>query len=272
MKQAIFIFYSIAMHKLWKSSVMPHKLLNVADLLEYLPLLREDIDTLVRRHEIPFELIGGRPMFRRKDIDAWASQRILGFANKPLRGYHQRSSVKAYDLSHRHAIIGKLLRNQCVTSDLEGRTKPAVLRAMVKLAEHSEIGHDPDDLLQSLRAREELCSTALPGGIALLHPRHHEPYMFEDSFLAFGRVPSPVPFGAADGELTDLFFLICCQDDRIHLHVLARLCLMASRTSLMENLRKAPEAADIILAIQNSENEVIRSLDGNPKPEEAPDA
>jgi mannitol/fructose-specific phosphotransferase system IIA component (Ntr-type) len=86
--------------------------------------------------------------------------------------------------------------------------------------------------------------------------------MFEDSFLAFGRTPAAVPFGASDGGLTDLFFLICCQDDRIHLHVLARLCLMATRTRLLEALRAAPDAAAISLAIRDSEADVIRSLDG----------
>lgn len=239
---------------------MPHRLFDLAGVSDYLHLSPADVELLVRRQEIPHERIGGRLTFLRKDVDAWASQRILGLPPKPLHDYHRRSSAKTHNLSNHHAIVAELLRPACVAPDLTGRTKPSVLRAMVKLAERSEIGHDPEDLLRSLREREELCSTALPGGVALLHPRHHEPYMFEDSFLAVGRVPAAVPFGAVDGSLTDIFFLVCCQDDRIHLHVLARLCLMATRTRMLDAVRCAPDATAIILAIRDAEQDVIRSL------------
>jgi mannitol/fructose-specific phosphotransferase system IIA component (Ntr-type) len=111
--------------------------------------------------------------------------------------------------------------------------------------------------LGSLEARETLCSTAVPGGLALLHPRHHQPYMFESSFLVLGRTVQDIPFGAPDGQHTTLFFLICCQDDRIHLHTLARLCLMAQKTHLLARLHAAPDAASLYDAIVTSEREVL---------------
>ncbi len=239
---------------------MPHNLLDINAVAEYLRLTREDIETLVRRLEIPHELAGGRLVFRHKDIDEWASMRILGNAHSSARTKQARPHGAVRNISDRDPIVSDLLKLECVTAELPGHTKPAVLRAMVKLAERSEVGYDPEDLLRSLREREELCSTALPGGVALLHPRHHEPYMFEDSFMAFGRVPSAVPFGAPDGGMTDLFFLICCQNDRIHLHVLSRLCLMVTRTTLLADLREALDSEAIMLAIQNAETAVIQPL------------
>ena len=118
----------------------------------------------------------------------------------------------------------------------------------------------PADLLKSLEERERLGSTALAGGVALLHPLHHEPYMFEDSFVLLARAVQPVPFGSPDGELTDLFFLICCQDERIHLHLLARLCTMCHRTDLLESLRQSPDATSMREALVASEEEAIRGL------------
>jgi mannitol/fructose-specific phosphotransferase system IIA component (Ntr-type) len=41
--------------------------------------------------------------------------------------------------------------------------------------------------------------------------------------ICLARVPAGIGFGSARGELTRLFFLICCHDDRQHLRVLARL-------------------------------------------------
>ena len=49
-----------------------------------------------------------------------------------------------------------------------GLIGPAVVRQLVELAEKTGRLCDPRDLLKSLEAREELCSTALPGGLALL--------------------------------------------------------------------------------------------------------
>ena len=59
--------------------------------------------------------------------------------------------------------------------------------------------------------RPAIFAARLPGGMALLHPRHQDPYMFETSLVMLGRSIQPIPFGTIDGQPTDLFFLICCR-------------------------------------------------------------
>ena len=66
-----------------------------------------------------------------------------------------------------------------------------------------------------------------------------------------------IPFGAPDGHPTSLFILICCQDDRFHLHTLARLCLMALTTDLLAQLRQAPEARTMRDCLLSAEQEVL---------------
>jgi mannitol/fructose-specific phosphotransferase system IIA component (Ntr-type) len=126
------------------------------------------------------------------------------------------------------------------------------------LAEKSGLILNPKDLLESLEERERLCSTALADGFALLHPRHHDPYMFERSFLAIGRTITPIPFGASDGKETDIFFLICCQNDRLHLHVLARLCLMCRQKKFLLHLREANNPAEVQECLRLQELEIIK--------------
>jgi mannitol/fructose-specific phosphotransferase system IIA component (Ntr-type) len=108
-------------------------------------------------------------------------------------------------------------------------------------------------------AREELCSTGLPGGIALLHTRQPEVYLFESSFICLGRTVQPIPFGAPDGQPTDLFFLLAMPDDRLHLHVLARLCLLAQKTPMVEQLRRAAGAEEMHQCLVSSESAVLGS-------------
>ncbi len=240
---------------------MPYRTFNLAEVCAYLHLPQLDVETLVRRQEIPFEKKGSSgTVFRKKDVDLWASQRILGFNAKRLAAYHKTSSAKTHDLSKKHAIIAELVKAEFIRSEIEARTKPALLREMVALADGTGLLMAPEDLLASLQERERLCSTALPDGIALLHPRHHQPYMFEDSFIVLGRAAHPLPFGAPDGKTTDLFFLICCQDDRIHLHILARLCLMCRETKVLEETRTAPDTDAMLACLVRAENETIARI------------
>ena len=82
-------------------------------------------------------------------------------------------------------------------------------------------------------------------------------YRFENSFMVLGRTIQTVPFGAPDGGPTRLFFLICCQDDRIHLHTLARLCLIAMKTDILAQLFAAPDAATAYDALVAAEQAVL---------------
>ncbi len=236
---------------------MPHRIFNLDQTAEYLHLKPADLQQLVRRQEIPCETLGGRCVFRQRELDVWASRRILGMVDKKLTDYHQVTS-KEHDLSHDAAIITELARLEFVHTDVPARTKPSLLREMTRLADLTGMVFSAADLLSSLEERENLCSTAIADGIALLHPRNHEPYMFEDSFIVIGRTAHPLPFGAPDGATTDTFFLICCQDDRIHLHVLARICMMCRRTHLISAMRQAPDAAGIFEALCAAESEIIR--------------
>src|SRR5579862_7334875 len=60
-------------------------------------------------------------------------------------------------------------------------------------------------------------------GMAIPHPRRPLPSALGASVIAYARLHSGIPFGAPMGGLTDIFFLVCCRDDRTHLRVLARL-------------------------------------------------
>ena len=240
---------------------MPHRFLNLDEAAHYLHMARPELETLVRRHEIPVGCQGERVVFQKKELDSWASQRIMKLRDAGLADFHHRTTTRrGLNLEARHAIMPELLLTSSIAPALHSRTKSSVLRDMVALAEHTERLMDPQDLLASLREREELCSTALPGGVALLHPRHHDPYMFSESFVAVGRTVQAIPFGAPDGSGTDLFFLLCCQDDRIHLHVLARVCCMCHNTALLEGLRTAPDATALHKIILHAEKEAIRLL------------
>ncbi|HEY5910513.1 MAG TPA: PTS sugar transporter subunit IIA [Verrucomicrobiae bacterium] len=238
---------------------MPYRTLNLEEVAQYLHMERGDVEQLVKDQEIPFERHGGRVLFRKIDIDSWASPRIMGLEGRRLAAYHQKTSADTRTILRQAAILPQMIRPEYIEPALQAKTKASVLREMVQLAERTDRVWDAKGLLSGLKAREELCSTGLPGGLAILHTRQAEDYLFESLFLVLGRTVQDIPFGAPDGGPTNLFFLIACPDDRLHLHTLARLCIMAQKTDLLMNLRAAADAPTMYECLVAAEDEVLAS-------------
>jgi excisionase family DNA binding protein len=239
---------------------MPHRILQLDEAADYLHLTRCDVETLVKRREIPFELRGSLAVFRRQDIDLWASRHLLSSAPSPLNGFHRQATARRKALSKHSALLADLITADRIHPALTSRTKASVLRDMVALADATGLVCDAAALLDELTQREGLCSTGLPGGLALLHPRHHDPYLVTDSLLLLGRTVQPLHTGALDGKPTDLFFLVLCQDDRLHLHTLARLCAIGQSGERLGRLREAGNAEAMLDRLLEAEGEVLRNL------------
>ena len=236
---------------------MPHTTFTIDQLADYLHVARRHVERLVQEGDIPCALRGGRMLFQRDEIDAWASQRILRLPGRGLDWYHRKTMRGTQQLFPQGALIPALLRPEGIELDLPSKTKASVIRDMVALADRTGRVVDSRELLDSVEAREALCSTALPGGLALLHARQHQAFRFEGSFIVLGRTIQAIPFGAPDGRETQLFFLVCCQDDRIHLHTLARLCLLALKTNIIAQLSAATDPAGAYEAMVAAEQAVL---------------
>jgi len=236
---------------------MPYKSMNLKEAAAYLHLEAGDVRSFAMHGEIPFERPGDSLVFRRGQLKDWASQRILGLRGKHLHDYHSAGILHHHSISSQATIITDLTCPEHMEPALQAKTKAAVVRKMVALAEKTGFLYDPADLVEELEQRETLCTTGIEGGIALLHPRHHDPYMVEDSFVCIGKALQPIHFGSPDSKPTDLFFVICCQDDTIHLHVLSRICLLCHSTPLTARLRQAETSQEMHAAIKSSETELL---------------
>jgi mannitol/fructose-specific phosphotransferase system IIA component (Ntr-type) len=224
---------------------MSYQVLSLDAVAEYLHLTAEDVAQRVKCNEIPHERRGRRIVFDKDQIDLWASQRLLSLPGQRLTEYHKKTTRGTQEILPRQTLLPEMMQPGFIAPALAAKTKSSVLHELVALAETTGRLNNPQDLLASLEAREALCSTGMPGGFALPHPRVPDPYLFEASFIVLGRTVQEIFFGAPDGQPTSLFFLVCCQDDRLHLHTLARICLMARKTDMLGQLRQSPDAASM---------------------------
>jgi PTS system nitrogen regulatory IIA component len=236
---------------------MWHQILSLEEVAEYLHLTPDDVAQRAKANEIPYEQRGHRIVFSKDEIDEWASQRLLRLPDKRLAEYHQQSTRATREILPHQTLLPDMIQPGFIAPALRAKTKSSILHELVALAETTGRLNDPQALLASLEGREALCSTGMPGGFALPHPRVPDPYLFETSFIVCGRTVQEIHFGAPDAQPTDLFFLICCQDDRLHLHTLGRICLLALKTTILDQLHECSDAPSMHAALLVAETEVL---------------
>ena len=152
---------------------------------------------------------------------------------------------------HPFLISGALVQST-VLLDLTGKTREEVLRELVN-AFPTERPDLREQLYAALLAREQLCSTAVDGGIAIPHSRLAIPGLVERPIVMFARHPAGVEFGAPDHLLTRLFFLLCADGIKLHLQMLSRLSRLLHVSSLRDELFNAKTEVEVLHAIRQEE-------------------
>jgi len=210
---------------------MGDETMGLAELAAYLERDARDLSRWASRGYLPAQKVGGEWRFHRAEINHWIETQMHAYTEKELEAVERGGRRQHTE----EPLLSVLLSEATTAVPLNARSRTSVLRELVNLAEQSWQVYDPDAVLQAIRAREEMASTALPAGVAIPHPRRPLPQALGESVIAFGRTVNGIPFGGERGSLTDLFFLVLCRDDRTHLQVLARLsafsCGRASLTS-----------------------------------------
>ncbi len=240
-------------------TIIQSESINIGQLSAYLGWSPRFIEGLVRGEHLPGLEVDGQWRFRRDDVVEWLEQKIqtLDTARVSELEAKMESSLLA-DGTFRTTRTDRLtsrLPLKGIALDVEVSGKAEILRAIATTAESTGLLFDREHLLASLIDRESLCSTAMPGGVALCHPRRPIPSIIQRQFLSFVRTAAPVDFGAEDGEGTSLFFLLCTPDDRSHLHGLARLARILHGGTL-DALKAAASSEDIISTLADAESRI----------------
>jgi PTS system nitrogen regulatory IIA component len=232
---------------------MGSDMMDMEQLAAYLQRDVREVGKLASRGHLPGHKVGGQWRFARAEINQWIEKQMPSLSEKELTNLESSVSHDG------EPLLAGLLSEASIAVPLAASTRASVLKELVSLAEQSWQVYDPEAILDAVRQREEMASTALPSGVAIPHPRRPLPAALGESVLAFARTNSGIPFGAPHGVLTDLFFLVCCRDDRTHLRVLARLTRLFLRTGFLEELRTAETPHDAWQKISAAEQQLLTS-------------
>ena len=240
-------------------SILKKNYLTIGQLANYLGWSTRFIEGLVRGERLPGLEIDGQWRFRRDDVVDWLEQKIQTLDSARITELETKMETSLladgiFRTQRTDRLTSRLpLRGIALDAPLD--TKTEVLHALTDLAEATGLLFDKDFLLASLVDRESLCSTAMPGGVALCHPRRPIPLAIERQFLCLLRTRHPIDFAGENVESTSIFFLLCTPDDRSHLHGIARLARII-HGGILPDLRFATSSEEVIAALSSAESRI----------------
>jgi len=227
---------------------------DIDGLAAYLHMMPAAVAKLAERGKLPGRRVGGEWRFSAAEVHHWLEDRIGISGDEELiqmEGALDRAASKSAQ-STDEISIAKLLRPEAIEVPLQARTRTSVIAQMTELASRTGLLWDAEKMADAVRTREEMHTTALDNGVALLHPRRPMPTILAEALLALGVSPGGVPFGS-DGSLTDIFFLICSTCDHEHLRILARLSRVINDAEFLKSVRAASDAVELHRLVEERE-------------------
>lgn len=130
--------------------------------------------------------------------------------------------------------------------------KSAAIDLLADLQERAGNITDKDAYKKEIWAREEMDSTAVENGVAVPHARCAA---VKRAGLAAMTVPAGVDYGAEDGELSNLFFMIAAPEGggEVHMEMLSHLMMMLMDEDFCAKLLKAGTADEFLSLIDAQE-------------------
>lgn len=212
-------------------------------LASFLHIEKKQAERLVSRGKIPGKRVDGEWRFSSIEIHHWLENR-LGLLDEAELAKMEGAMARHSTALPEDSSLAGLLAPDRIALPMNAKTKSSVISTICELAASTGLLWDVDRMSEAVKEREEMYTTALDCGAALLHPRRPMPGILAQPILALGITPRGVPFGDS-GKLTDVFWLICSTDETTHLKTLARLGRLMAIPEFLDELREAdaPEVA-----------------------------
>lgn len=209
--------------------------MSLPECANYLHLSENTVLKLAADGKLPGTLVDKVWHFQRDEIDSWLQERVELDDGNELPEIPDGMRVP----------LGDLLPIEGIIEHLQSTDALSVIEELAARAYSQGWLHDKPWFVGALVEREALASTAMEGGVAFLHTRAREGDRVARPFILVGRSYNGIDFGAPDGKLTFVFFLLGLKYDRLHLPILGRLARTMRDPKTIAKLRSQPSATKI---------------------------
>ena len=138
-----------------------------------------------------------------------------------------------------------ILSPESMIMDLKATTKDEAINEMADLEVATGIVNNKEKFVESIWAREKESTTGIGGGIAMPHARNE---YINKARVLFAKSEKGVDFDSLDQQPVHLFFMITAPAgaDNTHLQALAKLSSLLINPDLVEKLKAAKTADEVI--------------------------
>src|SRR5262249_37399525 len=164
---------------------------DIDRLAAYLHMSPAAVTKLAERGKLPARRVGGDWRFSAAEIHHWLEDRI-GISGDEELMQMETALDRAAHPDEAAVSIAELLKIDSIEVPLDARTRGSVVEKMCELATRTHLLWDAAKMAETVRAREEMHSTALDNGVALLHPRRPMPAILAEAVLALGISPGGI--------------------------------------------------------------------------------
>lgn len=216
--------------------------LTVKDIANLLLKSDKEVQSLIKKKEIPFQLVNDKMLFNKQQIIEWALSRNIPInisGHKKMTEYHVKTLNNILDEN-------SFFYNCNLSENL-------FIEQMVNLID-LEKNVDKEIIIQLLKNREELMSTAIGNGISLPHPRIPLMIGRNKPMINFFFPTTPLELKSLDGKPVHTIILLISQTIKQHLSLLAHLSFLLSKETFRFALEKRLNYKEIIDIISHIED------------------
>lgn len=220
--------------------------LTIKDISILLLKSEKEVNSLVKTKDIPFQTIQDKLVFNKQQIVEWALSRNIPInisTHKKMSEYHVKT-------------LNNVLTQNSFFYDCQ-LTEETYIEQMVNMID-LEANVDKGIIVQLLKNREEMMSTAIGNGISLPHPRIPLMVGKNKPLISFFFSQKPLDLKSLDGKPVHTIILMISQTIKQHLSLLAHLSFLLSKETFRFSLEKRlnyKEIIDIISHIESTRGE-----------------
>jgi nitrogen PTS system EIIA component len=211
---------------------MPKKLLSKAEAAKMLKVSERVIQEMINSNVFESKLVGKTIKVDAESMHEWMENLTEG-------------EEKILALKRVICHFEEYMRPENIYLDFHAENKYEAIRILSEKAKDLKLVRDARWLYEVVVAREELISTAIGNGVALLHPRHLHPSKIKSPSILFGRSVEGVDFDAPDNKPVNIFFMLLLHNDKQHLFSLSYISKLLMNPNVLSELLNAKAVTDI---------------------------
>jgi len=211
---------------------MAKKFLSKADAARKLKVSEKVIQEMVNSNVFESKLVGKNVKIDEDSLNEW------------LENLNE-DDEKMLALKRVICHFEEYIRPEYIFLDFHADNKYDAIRILSEKAKELKLVRDARWLYEVVVAREELISTAIGNGVALLHPRHLHPSKIKSPSILFGRSDEPVDFDAPDNRPVNIFFMLLLHNDKQHLFSLSYISKLIINPEILASFSSATSREEI---------------------------